>query len=122
MVFRDQTGIVAMRVEEPRFFWSFMSNGTFRKWKLTFKPGVMDFTALFGEHGGRVNDVALSPPSQGHCKRHTILNHNCFLYTCSDDRTAKARPPPRQHHAPHARHCQAPRRLTHLLGWLVLVV
>lgn len=95
-VFRDQTTVVCLLLEPPRFFWSFMANGTFRKWKITFRPEVLEFAALFGEHCGTINAALLSPPCSGeYCKRHTILDHSCFLYTCSDDRTVKVR------HKPH---------------------
>jgi hypothetical protein len=49
----------------------------------------MTFAGLMGEHSGCINDVVPSPASQGHCARHRLLNHSCFLYTCCDDRTVR---------------------------------
>jgi hypothetical protein len=91
VMFRDQTAIIHLRLEEPRFIYSFMNNGHIRKWAIQYAVDKLEFASLYGDHCGCINDAIICPPSQGICRRHTLFNHSCFLYTCSDDRTVKVR-------------------------------
>jgi len=89
ILFRDQTNIVSLKVQEPLFLYAFLSNGQARKWGFTFDIDKVNFANLLKEHGGFVNDAVLCAPSVGPCKKHTLFDHQCLMYTCSDDRTAK---------------------------------
>ncbi|CAM9298561.1 unnamed protein product, partial [Phaeothamnion confervicola] len=65
------------------------SNGSIKVYALAFDPRQICFRGQMWEHGAAVNDAALSAPAAGACRAHGIVGHVCFLYTASDDRTAR---------------------------------
>mmetsp|Transcript_38248 Transcript_38248/g.57255 ORF Transcript_38248/g.57255 Transcript_38248/m.57255 type:complete len:255 (-) Transcript_38248:69-833(-) len=66
------------------------SNGSIREWSLC-DDGLesMPHLGTMWEHSTWVNDIRLSPPTEGMCIKHGILCHACLLYSISDDRTIR---------------------------------
>ena len=65
------------------------SNGSTRSYPITHDPSRIKLNKPYWDHSRKVNTVMFALPSEGPCLLHGIMNHVCFMYTCSEDRYVK---------------------------------
>lgn len=88
LITRD-SGILAVLEGKDGDIYASSSNGSTRSYPMNHDPTRIKLNKTYWDHSRKVNTVMFGLPSEGPCLLHGILNHVCFMYTCSEDRYVK---------------------------------
>jgi WD40 repeat protein len=87
-VTRDSGDLTRMFFKDSELFVC-SSNGSVRSYELTHTGRNMPLTNTMWDHTRAISDGLFCLPCEGTCEPHSIVNHVCYLYTSSEDRSTK---------------------------------
>lgn len=88
LVSRDSGSIARLENKDEELFVA-SSNGSVRAYVMNHDATRIKLGKTYWDHSKKVNTVLFALPSDGPCVVHGVINHVCYMYTCSEDRYIK---------------------------------